>query len=120
MSMETNPFSRLFVSMICRKALQAHVLEKSNRDRINVYRVNGCWVAFDVSAYFVSRLVRGCDVSVLEFPDAVVASAEMDDACLDELKGKCRLLECGAGRMSFAAGLSRCGYRRWRAEQAAL
>ena len=68
----------------------------------------------------MSRLVRGCDVSVLEFPDAVVASAELDDACLDELKDKCRLLEGGTGRMSFAAGLSRCGYRRWRAEQTAL
>ncbi len=93
--------------------------EKDNRNVIYLYNVGGWWVAFECSAYMLSRLHLGCYPSVLRMQDNAGSSPlVMDGLSEEEVNGLCRTsgtLHDGAdykavSSMECSAGL----YARWK------
>lgn len=66
--------------------------EKENQDVIHLYNVGGWWVAFECSAYLLSRLHMGCYPSVLRMPERAECQPLIMDGLSDEdVKELCRL-----------------------------
>ena len=93
--------------------------EKENRDVIHLYNVGGWWVAFECSAYLLSRLHMGCYPSVLRMPEQSERQPLiMDGLSEGEVKELCRLnglLHDETDYKAFASG--RCNaalYAKWK------
>lgn len=93
--------------------------EKDNQDVIHLYNVGGWWVAFECSAYLLSRLHMGCYSSVLRMPEpAERPPLIMDGLSEEEVKELCRIngiLHDETNYKAFVSG--RCNaalYARWK------
>ena len=66
--------------------------EKDNRDVIHIYNVGGWWVAFENSAYMLSRMHKCCYPSVLRMPEQSGSqSLIMEGLSEEEMKALCRI-----------------------------
>ncbi len=99
--------------------------EKDNRDVIYLYNVGGWWVAFECSAYMLSRLHMGCYPSVLRMPDnAECLPLVMDGLPEDEVDGLCRIngtLHDGTDYKAVSSKECSVGlYARWKKKYLAM
>ena len=93
--------------------------EKGNQDVIHIYNVGGWWVAFECSAYLLSRLHMGCYPSVLRISEpAERPPLIMDGLSEDDVERLIRLnvtLHDETNYKAFASG--RCNaalYAKWK------
>ena len=99
--------------------------EKGNREVIHIYNVGGWWVAFECSAYLLSRLHMGCYPSVLCLPERPERQPLIMDGLSDEdVEQLCRInvtLHDETGYKAFASGKCNAAlYVRWKKKYLAL
>ena len=99
--------------------------EKGNQDVIHIYNVGGWWVAFECSAYLLSRLHMGCYPSVLCLPERPERQPLIMDGLSDEdVEQLCRInvtLHDETGYKAFASGKCNAAlYVRWKKKYLAL